>query len=583
MSEKDFAFANIVSTPTTDSWSQAYHAGKLFAVLSLKEAAPDNPNQERETLGSVGKTFFTSLEQEFFTLEEKDLDSIKSAIEVALKKIPADVSCSLAAGSIIGDVFYVFCSNYARVDFKRANQIGALLIAESENLKIASGRLLDMDMGILQTKQFNELVDDKTLYSSLDHHSPAEIAESLAPSIHDKEEGGAAAIIILYKKAPEEFYAVENFSPVEKEPVEHHPTAEDEPLTAEPIIEKKSPSQFFGFVNNLKFPKVGKVNKSGKLILIGVVVITVLLIGSIYLNIKRQEDAKIKTLFNQVYQQAQDKYSEGQSLTELNQNLAHDSFAAAKKIIDESNGKLPKGSDEEKKINELAQKISQALGTTSGINSSSAKEAANDASSILAFAAKTSGNSFATDGKNNFYINDKGVFKEDKQIIKNDSDWDNAAGIGVYFGNIYVLDKTKGGIIKFVPAGSGYSKSTYFTGSTSPDLSSATGMTIDGSIWVVLSSGNVLKFTRGVSDNLKVSGLDKPLSNSTKIWANLDSEKVYVLDKGNGRIVVLDKTGVYKEQYQAGIIKNAKDFDISEKDKKIFILSSGKIYEIDLK
>jgi len=201
----------------------------------------------------------------------------------------------------------------------------------------------------------------------------------------------------------------------------------------------------------------------------------------------------------------------------------------------------------------------------------------------LAFAAKTSGNSFATDGKNNFYINDKGVFKEDKQIIKNDSDWDNAAGIGVYFGNIYVLDKTKGGIIKFVPAGSGYSKSTYFTGSTSPDLSNATGMAIDGSIWVVLSSGNVLKFTRGVSDNLKVSGLDKPLSNSTKIWANLDSEKVYVLDKGNGRIVVLDKTGVYKEQYQAGIIKNAKDFDISEKDKKIFILSSGKIYAIDLK
>jgi len=198
----------------------------------------------------------------------------------------------------------------------------------------------------------------------------------------------------LYKKAPEEFYAVENFSPVEKEPVEHHPTAEDEPLTAEPIIEKKSPSQFFGFVNNLKFPKVGKVNKSGKLILIGVVVITVLLIGSIYLNIKRQEDAKIKTLFNQVYQQAQDKYSEGQSLTELNQNLAHDSFAAAKKIIDESNGKLPKGSDEEKKINELAQKISQALGTTSGINSSSAKEAANDDQQHFGFCSKNLGKFF---------------------------------------------------------------------------------------------------------------------------------------------------------------------------------------------
>ncbi|MCL4354911.1 hypothetical protein M1349_05650 [Patescibacteria group bacterium] len=584
MSEKDFAFANIVSTPTTDSWSQAYHAGKLFAVLSLKDLV-DNTDQEteRESLGSIGKTFFTSLEQEFFTLEEKDLDSIKSAIELSLKKIPKDVSYSLAAGSIIGDVFYVFCSNYARVDFKRDNQIGALLVAENEDLKVASGRLLDTDMAILQTKQFNELVDNKTLYSSLDHNSPAEIAENLAPSIHDKEEGGAAAIIIHYKKAPEEFYAVENFSPVEKEPIKHHPAIDDEPLTAEPILERRSPSQFLSFLKKVKLPKIGEVNKSGKLILIVVVVIAALLSGSIYLNVKRQNDAKIKTIFNQVYQQAQDKYNEGQSLSELNQNLARDSFTAAKKIIDDSKGKLPEGSNEEKTIKELAEKIDKALTSTSGVNSSSAKEAPSDASSLLAFEMKNSGTSFSTDGKNNFYIDDKGVSKEDKQIIKNDNSWNNPAGLGVYFGNIYVLDKAKGGIIKFVPAGSGFSKSTYFTGGTSPDLSSATGMAIDGSIWITLSNGGLLKFTRGASDNLKVSGLDKPLSNPTKIWTNVDSERVYVLDKGNGRIVVLDKTGAYKEQYQAGIIKNAKDFDISEKDKKILILSGGKIYEIDLK
>ncbi|MCL4387326.1 hypothetical protein M1307_02940, partial [Patescibacteria group bacterium] len=545
----------------------------------------DNTDQEteRESLGSIGKTFFTSLEQEFFTLEEKDLDSIKSAIELSLKKIPKEVSCSLAAGSIIGDVFYVFCSNYARVDFKRDNQIGALLIAEDEDLKVASGRLLDTDMAILQTKQFNELVDNKTLYSSLDHNSPAEIAENLAPSIHDKEEGGAAAIIIHYKKAPEEFYAVENFSPVEKEPIKHHPTIDDEPLTAEPILERKSPSQFLSFLKKVKLPKIGEVNKSGKLILIVVVVIAALLSGSIYLNVKRQNDAKIKTIFNQVYQQAQDKYNEGQSLSELNQNLARDSFTAAKKIIDDSKGKLPEGSNEEKTINDLAEKIDKALTSTSGVNSSSAKEASSNSSSLLAFEIKSSGTSFATDGKSNFYIDDKGVSKEDKQIIKNDNSWNNPAGLGVYFGNIYILDKVKGGIIKFVPAGSGFSKSTYFTGGTSPDLSSATGMAIDGSIWITLSNGGLLKFTRGSSDNLKVSGLDKPLSNPTKIWTNVDSEKVYILDKGNGRIVVLDKTGAYKEQYQAGIIKNAKDFDISEKGKKILILSGGKIYEIDLK
>ena len=47
--------------------------------------------------------------------------------------------------------------------------------------------------------------------------------------------------------------------------------------------------------------------------------------------------------------------------------------------------------------------------------------------------------------------------------------------------------------------------------------------------------------------------------------------------------MVLDKSGNYKNQYQAGIIKAAKDFEVLEKDKKIYVLSAGKTYEIDLK
>jgi hypothetical protein len=47
--------------------------------------------------------------------------------------------------------------------------------------------------------------------------------------------------------------------------------------------------------------------------------------------------------------------------------------------------------------------------------------------------------------------------------------------------------------------------------------------------------------------------------------------------------VVLDKSGNYKNQYQAGVLKTAKDFDVLEKDKKIYLLSGGKTYEVDLK
>lgn len=74
-----------------------------------------------------------------------------------------------------------------------------------------------------------------------------------------------------------------------------------------------------------------------------------------------------------------------------------------------------------------------------------------------------------------------------------------------------------------------------------------------------------------------------PFKNPTRIYTNINNDNIYVLDNGNSRIVILDKNGAYKAQYKADIIKTAKDFDVFEKDKKIFVLSSGKIYQIDLK
>ena len=108
-------------------------------------------------------------------------------------------------------------------------------------------------------------------------------------------------------------------------------------------------------------------------------------------------------------------------------------------------------------------------------------------------------------------------------------------------------------------------------------------MTIDGSIWIIESNGTVLKLTKGKADSFNVSGLDKPFTSPTKIFTKNDFNNVYILDNGNGRIVVLTKDGTYKEQYQATVIKNAKDFEVNESGKKIFILSGGKIYEIGLK
>ena len=74
MADSNLNFSSIVATPTHHLWSQAYNAGKLFAVLSLeKEKKEEQEVTPSEDLGVLGKDLLSTFEQDFFTLEKKDL------------------------------------------------------------------------------------------------------------------------------------------------------------------------------------------------------------------------------------------------------------------------------------------------------------------------------------------------------------------------------------------------------------------------------------------------------------------------------------------------------------------------------
>jgi len=596
MPDKNLTFANIVATPTRNSWAQAYNAGKLFAVLSLEKKHDDKTHEEHVhtehsehedehlSLSGIGKEILTTLEQEYFSLESKDLESIKGVVQLTTKKFPDDIDYSLVIATVLNDILYLFSIGGGRIDIKRGEEFGTLLEGNNEEkIKYASGFLKNKDLIIIQTRQFSETITSEKLSSLLDHQKPLDIAETIAPMIHGGGEAAAASVVVQYSKEEETQVTLGTEKVIEESIKKENLEKEDYSVSSE-----KSKRNYFSLVTpilNYPLSLIGKIkiprSKTG-LIVIAVTLISIFIIG-IFLSIKRQNDAKVEALFNNIYPQAQKKYDEGQSLSDLNQNLARESFQEAEKILKDAKDKFPKDSKQEKQINELKEKVTSALSSVSGINSTSAKEVKENASSLLSFELKNSGNAFATDGKSNFYLDDKSVYKDSKEIIKNDDDWTKPTGLGVYFGNIYVLDKTKGGVLKFVPAGSGYVKTNYFATDVSPDLTNATSMAIDGSIWILLSDGPILKYTRGKADSFNTSGLDKPFSNPSKLYTNIDFENIYVLDNGNSRIVVVGKDGGYKEQYQTDILAKAKDFEVSENDKKILVLSEDKIYEIEIK
>ncbi|MBI2195545.1 MAG: LytR C-terminal domain-containing protein [Candidatus Levybacteria bacterium] len=360
-------FSKIAATPTETAWSQAYSAGKLFTVLSLKEDSAKNlPEGENPPSGgslkAIGKNILDTLETEFFSLEEKNLESIKGAVGQALKGIPQEAQFSFITAVVSENILYSCIVGKGEVFIKRGDKFGYVLQSESDSKEIssASGFLENRDLIILATEGFTKTVSKEHLSESLDHLPPAEIAENLAPKVHEGDEAGAAAIILSYKEEAEAHDAV-----AEEEGAEINTISQDADIekTNEELESKKiNPIGFifplFAGVKNL-IP--ARLSHSKKVYLTIVALVLLVLVASVLLGIKKQNDAKIESAFNSIYPQAQKNFDEGESLKDLNTSLAIDSFNQAKKILEENIDKFPKNSKQAKQVNDLLSKVNKEI------------------------------------------------------------------------------------------------------------------------------------------------------------------------------------------------------------------------------
>ncbi|HVF69006.1 MAG TPA: hypothetical protein VNA13_00415 [Xanthomonadales bacterium] len=622
------SFAKLVATPTETAWSQVYNAGNLFACLSLSKDPEDNETQ----LNSIGKEMFSYLESEFFTLEDKDLQSIKESIANSTHTIPSSVSADLCLVYFKDNILYVFIYGLGAVIMKRDKKVGVLLDKHTSDgeIKSASGFLENDDTIVLQTSQFAKDMSEETISGALDLDLPNDIAEALSPAMHEKDDGGQAAIIINYKDllkptsidTGEDFKATDladnriddeltNEVPTERESTIHIEKVDENITEDELIVEKEeidvlitdnrpvtpmpehsgsSKSKLSNLITSLKLPFLKKKNNiqfnhRKKLFLTIAVILIIVLLISVSFTKKRESDSKNAALFASVYEPALENYEDGKSVQSINNEFARDDFLKAKTQLLDGQGKFKKGTKEEKQITELLSKVEAELGggTTTVIKPKEASVGTNSFLNVVK--ANSTSRGFTKDQNGTYFITDKAIVSVSgsgtkKDIKENDGDWEKPAGLATYQGNMYVLDQTNG-VLKFTAGSSGFGKSSYFK-TTPSNISSAQAIAIDGSVWILFKDGSIMKYTRGESDGFKTQGLDKPFKNPTKLFTNLDTENLYVLDTGNGRIVKLDKDGDFQTQYNAAVLKSAKDLEVSEKDGKILVLSNGKTWEIPL-
>ncbi len=363
----------------------------------------------------------------------------------------------------------------------------------------------------------------------------------------------------------------------------------------------------------------------GRRLLLFLIPLLVILLASgfLFYYLNQQNQDKINEL-NSLKIQARGKYSQAQSLKELDSQAAVINLEEAKSLINKALALSPQDK-EAKALMEQIKKASPSILKVSSISDwpvflsldllrkdfkasrlsfSLGKvlmldpdkktlimvELKSKNPEVLAGSEQLGNAKFASlNGDFAFvYSEDKGVVRVDTTnqkasvVVKPDSEWGRIQDIYGFSSNVYLLDGLKNQVWKYVPVANGYSdKSPYFK-NAQKDLVNAKRLHIDGSIWLLKPGPEILRFTQGVADNFSVSGLDKNLGEVTVFFVGDTTDNLYALDKTNSRLVAFEKNGKYISQISGDKFSSAEDMIVDEESKKVYLLEGNKIYTANL-
>jgi len=607
--------AKISGIPNLLGWTQVHEfkpeeeeklikRGHLFAVFSTKkkEEGVDSVTAGRELLSRLHEEYFGNLETPAYV-------AIKSAVsKVADEFLKTWGDVEIAVVVVLSDVVYSAAVGGSKVVIYRNGSIATILESNAFEVITASGYPKEGDNIILGSKLFFENIPTGTLKASLEGPNLAASIESLAPQVSANENSGniGAVVIGFDKKIILEMV---------KETI---------PIKQKAEVFKRNTSNFFSkfFPERKIFVKEkmldDQVGKGRKTTFYVGIVLLILLFVSIGFGIKQNLAKKYKSTYLADLTQAISSLDEAETLFSDDPKRARELFLDSKSKVENLIAKKI----EDKELISLETRLKEKEAEIMGI--------INTAPSLyldLSLLSSGFGGDKVIFSGGNIFVFDKngkkvvkiaidtkktqvvvgpeqldgaldifayqdsvyGVFSDGlfllgttkKKVVE--KTWDGEVFTYAYTGNIYLLDKTANAIWRYAGSGGSFgAKQNWLATGTTPNFENVKQIVIDGTIWVLTSTSNISRFSQGNPVVFKILGVSPNLTNIQAIHTNEDNKYVYLLDKEGGRIVVLEKDGNYKAQYQSDQFKEGIGLIVSEKTSKAIILTKEKLIQIDL-
>jgi hypothetical protein len=621
------ATAKLTGTPGASGWTQVHEftpddsvklklRGHLFAIISTgrTEAGIDTITAGRELLTRFHEEYYGNLEGKPFNILRDAIQKVADEFRYSWGDV------EIVAVAVVENVVYSAAIGGSGVMIFRNGSLGKILESVKDKVVTASGFPQVGDVILLATKTFFNKISYGVIKAALSAKTPEDSIETFAPMVLGAESlGNLGATVIKFeeKGETEPIFAQETPKSNFKKPLAFVEKIQDT-LGA---FFKKIPQRGI----YLKTEPTEEISpQSRKLTFMVAAILLLLLVVSIGFGIRQKKINDLKNKYRGILEQATNEVNQAISLASVSSERSRELFTDSEQKLNQIEGlkvKDPKIDALKKKINDsraavlgeyvespqmfldltlLSSGFKGDIVSFSGgfiyiLDKSGQRIVSVDISTkkskvVAGPGVISSAQDLTAYEDKVFVLQGDGIYEADSGSAKViDKTWSGDALISAFAGNMYVIDKSGGAIYRFQGQNNTFDgKQNWLAEGTGVNFANATQMTIDGSIYALYPNSKVLKFSQGSPQNFKVTGVFPEIGNINALYANPDNQYLYLLDKAGGRVVVTDKSGGYKAQYDYKAqyvdsqISGAISLVASEADKKIILLTGDKLYSIDL-
>lgn len=158
-------------------------------------------------------------------------------------------------------------------------------------------------------------------------------------------------------------------------------------------------------------------------------------------------------------------------------------------------------------------------------------------------------------------------------------DKSTVADIDLFNSRLYILDPVHSQIYRAQKSGDAYGTPSEWI-KDQIDLSQAISFDIDASIYVLLKSGEIVKFTEGKKTDLALETVSPNLAGATKLTKSSPTSKFYVFNPTTKRVVIFTADGKLDQQLTAPELEHLQDAVVDEDKQLVYFVADNTLYKI---